>query len=1395
DTKQFEMTQKMGNLDYRTPTYMTEEEYQDYMFKKQVRSYWKSRIQADDINAPNKQLIPKLTVGGEMFDRIFGGNTVDIRPQGSAELIFGLVINKNQNPALPVKQRRISNFDFNMKVQLNLVGKIGEKLKLTTNYNTEASFDFENQMKLEYNGLEDEILKKIEAGNVSLPLNSSLITGSQSLFGVKTQMQFGRLTATTVLSQQRGKKTEVTVQGGSQTTPYQLNADNYEANRHYFLSQFFRSNYNQWMSSVPIINSPVVVTKIEVYITNRTQQVDQARNVVAFADLGEDTSKIIPQLWTQGGCAMPGFEIQDLVPGNNIAQNGANNLYSLVADPTTGIMGDRNFAAASLRLTNNTTMANSCNSGFKFMENGRDFEVLARARKLTTSEYTLNQRLGFISLNQALNFDEVLAVSFQYTYNGQTYQVGEFSDQFPNGDQALFLKMLKSTQLNTKVGMWDLMMKNVYSIGAYQINSQDFKLDIYRNTKGVDQAYIAHNPIDGKLLIQVMNLDRINVNGDKIPDGYFDFVPGVTINPNTGRVYFPSIEPFGNDLKAAFNGDPDPAIKDFIFQELYDSTKISAQQLTKKNVYKFKGSYKSSSSSEISLNAMNIPQGSVTVSAGGVPLTENVDYTVDYTLGRVKIINESILNSGQPIKVSSENNSLFNIQQKSLVGTRLDYKVSNDLTFGGTFLHLTERPLTQKVNIGDEPVSNTIWGTDFNYRTDAPWLTRFVDKIPLINTKEKSSIQTAGEFAELIPGHSKAIGKSGNSYIDDFEGSISMIDLRSQGAWFLASVPQGQDATSTNLFPEASLDSTLSGFNRARMAWYTIDQSVFYQQQSGLTPNNITKAIQSNHYMRRIIETEIFPNKQPPNGQPVLLPVLDIAFYPDERGPYNYNVKPTSFAAGIDFPKSLQKGDVRLNSPETRWGGIMRRLETNDFQTANIEFIQFWMMDPFNEDYDNTFTGYVKPTDGEMYINLGNCSEDLLKDGRMSFENGLPTPQQPNLVVDQTQWGNVPAIIPITNAFGLEESERAYQDVGYDGLKDDDERSFFNINYLNEIASVDPTVYGYASTDPSADDYHFYRGDDYDQDTRANTLFRYKQFNGTEGNSPTESQYSSLNSSGYPTQASTIPNIEDINRDNTLSETEAYYQYKIKITPQDINPQNVGNNYITNAYESTAPTADGGQRNVWWYQFKVPIAEGEKIGTIEGFNSIRFMRMFMKNFSAPVVCRMARLELVRSDWRRYQYDLGQAGDYIAIDNDQTSFDISSVNIQENGTRTPVNYVIPPGINQQQNVQTTNLVLLNEQALVLRTCGLKDGQSRAAYKNIDYDVRSFKKMKMFVHAEKYGSTPLADGELTVFMRIGTDFNTNYYEYEVPLKLTQPGYYDPNNDADREAVWLPDDEIVI
>jgi cell surface protein SprA len=1395
-TGNYDIKQKVGDKDYRPETYMNLKEYKDYMFKKQMREYWRSRVAADELNnQPRKGIIPKLQVNSELFDRIFGGNTVDIKPTGTAELIFGLNRNKNLNPAIPQRQQKVTNFDFNMRIQLNLIGKIGDKLKVTTNYNTEASFDWENQVKVDYTGYEDEIIKKIEAGNVTLPLNSSLISGSQTLFGFKTTLQFGKLTATTVFSQQKGKKQEITVQGGAQMQTFVVNGDNYEQNKHYFLGHDFRNHYDEWMASLPVVKSPIVITKVEVYVLGINGSAEQTRNIVAFEDLGEDSAAIGPEM---NDITIPSK--YRVVPTSAILYpgNDRNTLYNILTNSTDGLLKDRSITNVGVLTTSTTTMYNDQNPNKSYMMEGRDFVKIQNARKLNPTDYYVNTRLGYISLNQQLNNDQALAVSYQFTYDGKTYQVGEFSEQVPDNTKLLVCKLLKTNTVSVRHRMWKLMMKNVYALGAYNLNQQDFKLDVFYNNieTGVDVPYLpagkVGGEVNGRQLIRVLNCDILSVNGDKAPDGVYDFINGYTISQINGRAYFPTVEPFGRGLEKKFVAEDFPSVNKYIFKELYDSTKTAASFNQEKNRFKIKGTYRSSSGSEIALNALNIPQGAVVVTANGVGLVENTDYTVDYTLGRVKIINESILNSGATIKVSLESNSLFSVQQKSLWGTRLDYKAGRNLTLGGTFLRFSERPLTQKVTIGDEPVNNIVAGFDFNYKTEAPFLTRLLDKLPFYSTKEMSSITTRGEVAKLFPGNAKAIKKNGgNSYIDDFEGSISLIDVKGATSWNLASVPEHIPGA----FPESSEKNSLkTGANRARFNWYNID-AMFTRDQSGTTPGYYSsKKLFSNNMWRQVFETELFPGKTPPNGQQVVLPLLDLGFYPTERGPYNYDVKGfPGISMGINTNGTLK-------NPETRWGGIMRRLETNDFQAANVEYIQFWMMDPFNEDYnsdtDPAFSKDSLPS-GDMYINLGNISEDIVRDDRMVYENGIPASSEfaKNLTVEPTNLADVPIQPPMINAFSQDNNDRPQQDVGYDGLSDENERLRF-LEALDEIRSggYDQNASAVQSflDDPSSDRYNFFRDDDYDRD-EVNTLRRYSKYNNPEGNSPTEAQYKQQNNAGYSTAATTLPNIEDINKDNTLSTTENYYQYHVRISPNDINPSSVGTNFIVDAFDGSADFS-GVTKTVKWYQFKIPISQFEaNIGGIEGFNSIRFMRVYMKGFKRPVLVRLARFELVRSDWRRYQYELKQPGEYIAVDNNAASFDVSAVSLQENSTKSPVNYVMPPDISQQQNVQTTNLVLLNEQALQMRTCNLRDGDSRAIFKNVELDTRMFQNIKMNVHAERLNKQALNDGDLTLFFRVGTDYNNNFYEYEVPLKLTPADLYDANSDAAREIVWPKENEV--
>jgi len=1345
-SKEYTFYEKMGTLNYRLPKSMSADDYLKFDVEQSIKDYWRERRQIQDLDEKGG-LAPRLTVGGEAFNRIFGGNTIDIKPQGYVEVSFGYQLNTNENPSLPENLRKTPTFDFDQKIQMNVMGKIGEKMQMRVNYNTEATFDYENKMNIDYAGTEDEILKKIEAGNVSLPLNGSLITGGSNLFGVKAEMQFGKLNLTTIFSQNKGETKVVETEGGAQKTTFDIDVADYDANRHFFLSQYFRDQYDQALKNLPIIQSSITINKIEVWVTNKTSNFQESRNLVAFMDLGEHDPNIYNKVPEFAGIS--GFPY----PENVFPFNDANNLYQAI---TTNYANIRDIEKI------NQTLSPLKSYGFT---GGNDFEKIEQARKLNESEYSVNLNLGYISLNSALNTDEVLAVAFNYTANGKTYQVGEFSTDGINTPQTLVLKLIKGTNLSPKLPSWDLMMKNIYNLNAYELTSEDFVLDIvYLNdATGTYVNYLPDTKIQGHILLGVMNLDKLNSQLDPGKDGVFDYIDGITLNSKTARVIFPVVEPFGSHLRDSIGNNQ--LADRYTFQSLYDSTQTRAEQDAEHNKFRLQGSFKGSSSSEISLGAINVARGSVKVTSGGQTLIENIDYTVDYTLGRVKIINSGLLESGAPIQISTESEDLFSMQRKTMMGAYANYAFSDNFNMGATVLHMQERPLTQKVDYGEDPISNTMIGMDLRYNTQSQLLTTLVDKLPFINTKEMSTISVEAEYAQLFPGHSKVISSDGAAYIDDFESTKTAIDMTSRQSWVLASTPQLQP-----MFPEANLDDDRTyGYNRAKLAWYTIDPMLL--RNNANTPDHIKndKEQQSNHFVREVFQKEIFPDREVATGIPTNIAVLDLAYYPKERGPYNYDSRPTPYSAGVN-------SDGTLRNPETRWGGIMRKIETTDFETANIEFIEFWMMDPFVYDEIGELEG------GDLYFNLGEISEDILKDSKKSFENGLPTSEIVNKV-DTTIWGRVSTQQSLVNAFDNNIQSRQYQDIGLDGLNDNDEKTFYD-DYLQSLTTIlDQNAYSKVENDPSSDNFQYFRDSDFDQ-AETSILERYKNYNGPDGNSPT----SEMSEESYATSATSNPDIEDINSDNTLNEYERYYQYKVSLRKKDMV---VGENYIADKRHASVKLKNGQMGEVDWYQFKIPVKEPDQaFGSISDFKSIRFMRMFMHGFKDSTILRFATLDLVRADWRKYERALD---DETETGTGNPSLDISSVNIEENGGKEPVNYILPPDIDRVIDPANTQILELNEQSLVLKINDLEQGTSKAAYKSIYLDFRTYKRLRMEVHAEEIEGYPLEDDELYLFVRMGSDYNYNYYEYEVPLKLTVPDRYNGDYVADRYTVWPDENRI--
>ena len=1323
----FVIGNRMGNTWLSAPIMLTPEEYNSWTEMNERSAFFRKK---------NDEIYQ--TKGKEKFDfsdmhfdlgpaeKIFGPGGIRVRTQGSAELKLGMNKKSIGNPSLPIRNRKTTMMNFDEKINLNVNGKVGDKVNMNLNYNTDATLDYDAQnMKLKYDGKEDEIIKLVEAGNVSFPSNSSLIKGASSLFGVRTDMQFGKLKLQMVASQKKSASKSVSSKGGVQLTPFEINVADYEENRHFFLSRYFRNQYDGWMQKLPNLVTGVTINRVEIWVTNKTGTTANTRNIVALTDLGE-TSKISNPMWTATG---------------QVPSNSANTEYQAM---TTQYVAARDIDQAAATLEGAGLVG------------GADFEKLESARLLSSSEYSVNTALGYVSLKTGIQTDQVLAVAYEYTSGGVTYQVGEFASDITDTKQALFVKALKNTSCNPQQGNWDLMMKNVYYL-ASNIEKEKFRLDVkyQSDTTGVYLSYIPEQRVKNTPIIRVLGADRLDNNNKAHSNGYYDYVEGYTVS--NGRVFIPKVEPFGSYMRDYLvkNGVAADAAEKYAFTELYDSTKTVARQIAEKNKYLMVGQFKGSSASVISLDAYNVPQGSVVVTAGGVTLTEGTDYSVDYNAGEVTILNQSIIDAGTSVNVSLESNTDYAQTRKTMFGVNWEYDFSKNFQMSGTLQHLSEQALTTKVSMGSEPLKNTLWGVNLNWKKESQWLTNVLDKIPFLHLTQPSQISFTSEFAQLLAG--EAGGTQDNaSYIDDFENTKNGIDVMTPTSWFISSVP------SLN-FKEDYNDKTglTSGFHRSRLAWYCIDP-LFTRRGSSLTPGHIKSDLKqlSNHYVREVYVKELFPLRQQNSyqGATNTLSVLNLAYYPSEPGPYNFNVE------------DLQS-DGTLKNPQLNWGGMMRKLDTNDFEQANIEYIEFWLLDPFlytREQPDANEYG------GDFYINLGEVSEDILRDGKKFYESGMPVDGSKSFTY--TQWGKIPTQSTVTYAFATTSGSRALQDVGFNGLTDAEEQEFYKSAYLDQIqGKVNQAVFDSIFADPARDNYHYFRGSDWDQ-MRAPILQRYKYINNPQGNSPD----SDSRSESYDTSYKSTPDVEDINQDYTLNEYEKYFQYRVSIRPEDLV---VGTNHIVDKREYSQTWRDNTKSSVTWYQFRIPVDEFEsRQGNINDFSSIRFMRMFLTGFKKPIVLRFGTLDLVRGEWRTYDQQLSAASG--------GTLEASAVNLEENAEKTPVNYVLPPGISREQDPSQPQLVESNEQALSLVVKNLTSGEAKAVYKNTTLDLRQYKRIQMFTHANalEQNTTNLKDRELAVFIRLGSDYKNNYYEYEIPLTLTAPrSNYNRNVPADRRLVW--------
>jgi len=1327
---------KIGNTITGPGVAMSPDDYKEFMLAEQSKAFYRDKadrynlmFRKDKSEAAKKGLIPSLTINNRLFESIFGSNKIEIIPSGYASFDFAGLYQKIDNPLILPQNRTSFTFDIDQRIQLGLVGKVGENLQLKANYDTQSGFAFENRMNLVWQskgtwkdlqtkglndvnkpnaGGEDKIIKRVEFGNVNMPLSTSLIRGSESLFGVKTEFQLGKTFGTVVLSQQQGEARNIVVQGGGTMNTFKINAIDYEENQHYFIGQYFLNNYDNALLNYPQINSRINISRMEVWVMDQgNSNLSYQKSIIGIRDLGDGAS--------------------------GLPDNSQNGLYQQI-----------NSAIGTPREQGKNYLPNFQGQTFpgstEPYDTGEHFVLSTKARRLNANEYTYHPQLGYISLNQKLNDQQLLAVSFSYTVNGtnQVYKVGEFSEESP----VLVTKLLRSnTKINVQSPMWNLMMKNFYSLDAAQVDQDGFILNVYyRDAQtGGKVNYLPNTNVADTNLLKLLNWDRLNVNGDLqnnggvLGDGVFDFVEGITIKKDQGRIMFTKVQPFGSYM-AQVLGSSNPQ---YVYSDLYSQQKQVASQGNLSQRYTMEGRYKGAQGQGISLGAVNVPQGSVKVSANGVQLTEGIDYTVDYMLGTVTIINETVKQSGQAINISLENQLTFNTQRKRFLGLNLERRVSENFIFGGTVVNYSESPLTQKVNYGQEAVNNTMAGVNMMYNNQLPFLTRLTDKIPGINTEAPSNLNFKMEAAYLLPGINK--GTNDQSYIDDFEQTTSKISLKEPTAWSLASKPEKNQ--SNQIFAGAGAnDDITNGYGRGLLTWYNIDPR--FWGVGGRAPQGITAESVSNHASRRVQLSEIFNNRDFVAGEQTFTNTFDISYFPQEKGPYNANPATETTAQ--------------------RWAGIMRPISVSNFVNSNIEYVEFWMMDPYAD-------GNNLGANPKLLLQLGNVSEDILKDGLMQYENGLPTGGIPSTTTT-SNWGIQPKQPPILYAFSSEGGDRTAQDLGYDGLNSDQEAMRFGNTFVNPVTNL---------SDPAVDDFVFYMSDKFTGSQASSIIQRYKYFRGPEGNS----QSNSLEVS------SQTPDAEDINKDYNLDQTESYNEYVVKLDQASLSAGT--GNYIVDQKTVQATFQNGKTDDVKWYLFRIPVSDfakadagGEKNPSI--LNNVRFARMLLTGFDQTSTLRFGTMDLIRSDWRKYSKNIAN---YKNTENspptipdpgtneglstvNNNDFEVGSVNIEENALNQPP-YVLPPGIDRQVLSGNAGAQRQNESSLYLKATNLIANEARGVFKNTTLDMRRYKKLKLFVHAQDPTNRATGIDEKTkFFIRFGSDATDNYYEYESSLKIT-PG----------------------
>ena len=1339
--------------------------YRRERFQANLRSSWQQLAEQRQQQRDRGGLGVNVVVPGgreSAFSTIFGKPQVDLRINGQADINAGFNYRQSDRQGAITGDDSQIDPDFKQDLRLGINGTIGDKLQIDVDWDTNNQFDYQNQVKLKYTGYEDEIVQSVEAGNVFLETPSQLIRGGQSLFGIKSAFQLGNLNLTTVASQQEGQSNSLSIEGGAETTTIDLQPTDYDDNTHFFLGYFFRNRWEDALSDPPNIRVPAGfngISDVEVWKlqTSQLEEDVDTRKAVAVVDLGEPVNLLTDaDAFTEA-----------VFPDASIDQYDDQALATL----RDGEASASTFLTSSAQLQQPLGAQDFVDGEFKKLERGRD--------------YTIDDRLGFLSLAQRLRSNEAVAIAFRYRTSGGVRTVGDFAEGGSTGGinaDRLVLKLLRPTEpvapsATVRPPAWFLQMRNIYRLRGRGFTADNFELDIRYEPSGQTKSNTIAGVTGQQTLLQALGLDRIDQNGAPNPDEQFDFT-SLTIDPGEGLLIFPYLQPFGQRIVdvAAENGTAS-AGEEVAFRSLYTNKRENAQENTERNVYHIRGEFKGATKQFYDLKAFaGLVEGSVTVESGGQTLQEGTDYVVDYQGGTVTITNPTYLADGRDVNISYEQNSFANLQRKTLLGARADWAMDDRFALGATAMRLSQRSPADKFRVGEEPIRNTIWGVDGSLDLQPRWLTRAVDALPLVETRAESALSLSGEFAQLRPGHTDTeafertrselqdVGQDftsdelgGISYIDDFEGFENTFSLRQQlNAWQISAAP---DSTADRPVLDRDVPGTQDDlertFWRGSFGWYQLNDNLREALADRVSVRGDPGAIE-------ILEVDDIFNRDTSGDVNPTLRTLDFHFDPWARGPYNYTTDLEGF----------------LNTPTQVWGGITRRLPQGytDFSLQNVEFVEFIV---------RVFPQEGQVTDGaKLFVDLGSISEDVIPNETLNDEDGLPSTFQPGDVQELSRIASGPqnGVIDI--------SGQVTEDLGLDGLVSYDPSSYNpgateEQVYADFLAAVEQTncattprpalceaEVAKAFDDPSGDDYHFFENDAYFENA---ALFP----NGATLQQRFSRYYAGHELNGFQTQndlatgvtaargLSRSPDTEDLDATGgSVDIINDYYQYAIplddldRLAEVDEGPTDY---VVSEVFNDGQPTQ--------WYKVRIPVRDfTRKVGTIEDFTRIRAIRMWTTGHAAPVTMRLASLELVGSQWRTST----PIAEEPVENNERATVSegelrVASINDEEDAAyKAPVGAIVSRN-RTARGVQQRS----REQALLLSMDQLEPNEQRGVFKAVNrgLDLLKYRNLRMYVHA--HGQNPDAITEnLKLFVRLGANQGDDYYEIEQPLTGERP-----------------------